>query len=169
MNIALLIFLGVLSRLVPHPANVTAVGGLAIFSGARLETKKAVVVTMGTMLLSDIVLGFHSVMWATYGSLLLAVLLGKLVQNKRSIGWIVGATLTSSILFYLITNFAVWFIPGSMYPKTLNGLVESYVMALPFFRNSVIGDLGYSIMFFSAYELVMKYKRIFSTRYVQSS
>ncbi len=165
MDILFLIFLGVVSRLAPHPANVTAVGGLAVFSGARVGVKKALVVTFGTMLLSDVILGFHSVMWATYGSLLLAVLLGKLVQNKRSIGWIVGATLTSSILFYLITNFAVWLVPGSMYPKTLEGLITSYVMALPFFRNSLIGDMGYSFIFFGAFELVMRYKNIFAKNY----
>jgi len=165
----MLIFVGILSRLVPHPANVTAVGGLAIFSGARLEFKKAIIVTLGTMFLSDIILGFHSVMWATYGSLLLAVLLGKLVQNKRSIGWVAGLTLTSSIVFYLITNFAVWLVPGSMYPKTLEGLFQSYVMALPFFRNSLIGDTGYTFIFFGAYELVMKYKHIFEIHYAKSS
>ena len=95
MDILLLIFIGVLSRLVPHPANVTAVGGLAIFSGARLSGKKAVFITVATMLASDMVLGFHSVMWATYGSMLLAVAFGRILQTKRNIGWIVGTTLSS--------------------------------------------------------------------------
>ena len=105
MDIIFFIFLGILSRLVPHPANVTAVGGLAIFSGARLETKKAIVVTGGTMLVSDMILGFHSVMWATYGSLLLAVILGKLLQGKRSLGRITAVIFASSLIFFLITNF----------------------------------------------------------------
>ncbi|OGG28525.1 hypothetical protein A3A64_00960 [Candidatus Gottesmanbacteria bacterium RIFCSPLOWO2_01_FULL_48_11] len=170
MNTVILIFLGVLSRVVPHPANVTAVGGLAIFSGARLEFKKAIVVTLVTMFLSDIILGFHSVMWATYGSLGLAVMLGRFLQKRSSIKQIVTLTFVSSLLFYLITNFAVWAIPGSMYPKTLSGLLQSYIMALPFFRNSLLGDMGYSFIFFGAYEFVKMYKNIFVKKtYVKNS
>jgi len=161
MNTVILIFLGVLSRVVPHPANVTAVGGLAIFSGARLEFKKAIVVTLVTMFLSDIILGFHSVMWATFG---------RFLQKRSSIKQIVTLTFVSSLLFYLITNFAVWAIPGSMYPKTLSGLLQSYIMALPFFRNSLLGDMGYSFIFFGAYEFVKMYKNIFVKKtYVKNS
>jgi len=146
--------IGVLSRLVPHPANVTAVGALAVFSGSRYSKTKALVITVFTMFVSDAVLGFHTVMWATYGSFALSVLLANRYVKKQSMIRIAGVTLTSAVLFYLVTNFAVWFVPGSMYPKTLTGLVESYIMALPFFRNSLIGDSAYTAIFFGSYALV---------------
>ena len=159
MDTILLIIIGVLSRLMPHPANVTAVGALAVFSGSRYSTTKALAITVGTMLISDMVLGFHSVMWATYGSFALSVLLARHFLRKQSMIRIIGVTFASSILFYLVTNFAVWVIPGSMYPKTLAGLLDSYIMALPFFRNSLVGDFSYSAIFFGGYELVTLFNR----------
>ena len=155
MDTVLLIIIGVISRLAPHPANVTAVGALAVFSGARYGRTKALVITVGAMFLSDVVLGFHAVMWATYGGFALSVLLANLLLRKQSIIRIAEVTLASSILFYLVTNFAVWFVPGSMYPRTLAGLMDSYIMALPFFRNSLIGDFSYVAIFFGSWEFVV--------------
>jgi hypothetical protein len=154
MDTFVLIIIGVLSRLAPHPANVTAVGALAVFSGARYGRTKALIITVGTMFVSDVVLGFHAVMWATYGSFALSVLLAHLLLRKQSLSRIAGVTLASSILFYLVTNFAVWFVPGSMYPRTLAGLLDSYIMALPFFRNSLIGDFSYVALFFGSYAFI---------------
>lgn len=157
MDTVLLIIIGVISRLAPHPANVTAVGALAVFSGAKYGKTKALVITIGTMFLSDIVLGFHAVMWATYGGFALSVLLANLLLRKQSVIRIAGVSLASSVLFYLVTNFAVWYIPGSMYPKTFAGLMDSYIMALPFFRNSLLGDFSYTAIFFGGYALVKQF------------
>lgn len=154
MDTLVLIMLGVLSRLMPHPANFTAVGGIALFSGARLSLGKAAVIVVSTMVISDLFLGFHSVMWATYGSMLLAVGIGRILTTRRSIAWVGSMTCVSSLVFFLVTNFAVWAVPGSMYPKTLEGLWQSYIMALPFFRNSLLGDVFYTSVFFGGYELV---------------
>lgn len=159
MDMLILIFIGVLSRLAPHPANMTAVGALAIFSGSRYSRIKGIVVTAGAMFISDLVLGFHSVMWATYGSLACSVLLANYFLRKRTVAGIAGITLLSSVVFYIVTNFAVWAVPGSIYPKSLSGLFESYIMAIPFFRNSIFGDIFYSGVFFSAYELIVSLRR----------
>jgi hypothetical protein len=159
MDTILLLVIGALSRIAPHPANVTAVGALAVFSGSRYGAAKALGITVATMLISDAVLGFHSVMWATYGSFALSVLLASFLLRKQSLVRIAGVTLASSILFYLITNFAVWLVPGSVYPKTFAGLLDSYIMALPFFRNSLIGDFSYTAIFFGGYELVTLFSR----------
>lgn len=160
MDIVLLIMIGVCSRLAPHPANMTAVGGLALFSGSRFEIKKAIAVPILTMFLSDAVLGFHSVMWATYGSVLGAVLLGKLLHRQKNTGRIIGITFLSSFVFYLVTNYAVWAVQGSMYPHTFFGLIRAYIMALPFFRNSLIGDFSYSMLFFYGYEWAINSMRV---------
>jgi hypothetical protein len=156
MDTILLILTGVISRLIPHPANFTAVGSLALFSGFRFSLKKSIFITITTMFVTDCVLGFHPVMWATYGGFFLAAVFGHAVRGKynyRSIGL---ACLGSSVLFYLITNFAVWAVPGSMYPKTIQGLADSYIMAIPFFRNSLLGDLMYTGIFFWAYEFITR-------------
>jgi hypothetical protein len=154
MDILIFIIVGIFSRLAPHPANVTAIGALAVFSGSKYSSVKALVITVSAMLVSDMFLGFHSVMWATYGCFALSVLLANKFLKKRSVIRIAGITLTSSVLFYLITNFAVWAVHGSMYPHTLAGLLDSYIMALPFFRNSIIGDFFYMGIFFGGWELV---------------
>ena len=153
-----LIAIGVLSRIMPHPANFTAVGGIALFSAARFGFGKALFVTTATMLISDLLFGFHAVMWATYGSFFLAVCLGTLLKGKTRGIRIIGLSSLSSVLFYLITNIAVWLAPGSMYPKTATGLIACYIAALPFFRNSLAGDLFYTSAFFGIAELVTLFK-----------
>ena len=155
----LLISIGIASRLLPHPANFTAVGGLALFTGARIGFGKGFMITIITMLMSDALLGFHSVMWATYGSMALGVYLGYLVQN-RSYTFLAIAVVISSLQFCLITNFAVWLAPNTLYPKTFSGLIECYVMALPFFRNSLLGDVVYTTVFFTVAELIRNTKKI---------
>lgn len=155
--------IGVLSRLLPHPANFTAVPALALFSGAHIGLRKAVIVTVATMVISDIMLGFHSVMWATYGSMAFTAVLGYLARN-RSFKVLAAVTLFSSLQFFIITNFAVWLAPNTLYPKTLLGLLQSYIMALPFFRNSLLGDVLYTTVFFVGYEYVSHRNLIFSTQ-----
>jgi uncharacterized membrane protein len=159
MDTLLLIIVGIFSRLLPHPANVTAVGALAVFSGSKFGKTKAVIITVASMFLSDTVLGFHNVMWATYGCIAVSVLLAHYFLRKQSVVRVAGVTLASSLLFYLVTNFAVWLVPGSMYPKTMVGLMDSYIMALPFFRNSLIGDLFYTGVFFGGWEFVASLRK----------
>ncbi len=151
--------IGILSRLVPHIPNMTAVGGASLFMGAKFGVKKSMIVLFLTMLATDSVKGLHSVMWATYGSLVLAILIGKYMASKKNAGWIIGGTLLSSILFFIITNFAVWLAPNFMYAKTLSGLVDCYMMAVPFFKNSLAGDLMYSSIFFGGYAFVASIKQ----------
>jgi hypothetical protein len=82
--------------------------------------------------------------------------IGIILKKHNNFKWIIGGTLLSSVLFFLITNFGVWAVSG-MYVKNLLGLQQCLVMALPFFRNTLIGDLFYSGMFFGGYEILLKY------------
>jgi hypothetical protein len=154
MEIITFTVIGVLSRLLPHIPNMTAVGATSLFMGAKYGVKKSMIVLLVTMLMVDSVKGLHSVMWATYGSLFVAILIGKYVASRKGMSWIIGGALTSSILFFVITNFAVWLAPNFMYPKTLSGLMECYAMAIPFFRNTIMGDVVYTSVFFGGFELV---------------
>ncbi len=162
METLFFVILGVLSRVLPHPANMTAVGTVALFSGAKFDAKKAVIITMLTMFISDAVIGFHSLMFATYGSLVLAVFVGTWIRKHTNIRRIIAGTLLSSLIFFVITNFAVW-AATPLYAKNLNGFITCFIMALPFFRNSLTGDTLYSISFFTFDALCVYYKfRLFN-------
>jgi len=142
----LIIGLAVVARLIPHPPNFSPIGALALFSGARFKKKIGIFIPLAAMFISDIFLGFHKTIIYVYVSFLLIVLIGRLIKKDN---WqsLILASLTSSILFFIITNFGVWQI-GSMYPKTVDGLFQSYVMALPFFRNTLLSDFFYTFSFF---------------------
>lgn len=143
----------VLLRLVPHEPNVAPIGAMALFGGAYLSKKYALTLPILAMFVSDIFLGFHNTIGWVYGSFILTGLIGGLLRNRANPGNVLFASLSSSVLFYLITNFGVWF-SGSMYPKDFSGLMQSYLMALPFFRNTLLGDLFYNGVFFGGYAIL---------------
>lgn len=149
----LVILIAAILRLVPHEPNVAPIAAMALFGGAYLSRKWALVVPILAMIISDYFIGFHSLWMWVYGSFLLTVVMGFWVRKNLSFKNIVLASTTSSILFYLITNFGVWF-AGTMYPKTLAGLGQSYFMGLPFFRNTLVGDYGYNLVFFGSYAVI---------------
>lgn len=151
--LALFTVCGAFFRLIPHPYNFTPIVALALFGGAHFQDKKqAYAITFAAMFLSDLFLGFHELMWAVYGSFAVIVAFGFWLQKRRNPLWMAGASLTSSSFFFVTTNFAVWAF-SSLYPKTLSGLVDCYIAAIPFFQNSLIGDLCYVALFFGGFEL----------------
>lgn len=154
-SIFLIILLAVVARLIPHAPNFAPIGGLALFSGANFKNKIALLIPLSTMFISDIFLGFHSTIPYVYISFIIIALIGNLIKNNK---WqsLVLASLTSSVLFFLITNFGVW-ASFNMYPKTIDGLIQSYVMGLPFFRNTIISDLFYSFSFFYGYKFLSNF------------
>jgi hypothetical protein len=144
------------SRLLPHPPNVTPVAALALFGGAHFSSRwQAYVVPLAAMLLSDLVIGWHPLAPVVYLSLALAVPIGMWVGRRLTATRVVAGALGASVLFYLITNFAVW-AQGALYPRTASGLLAAYVAALPFFRNTVAGDLVYSAILFGGFALLQR-------------
>lgn len=151
---ALIILFGILARLIPHPANFAPITAIALFSGVYLPKKYAFILPIGVLFLSDLFIGFYgATMLFVYGSFILSGLIGLWLKNHKNLFTILGSSFFASILFYLITNFAVWLYPHSFYTKDLSGLLQSYVMAIPFFRNTLLGDLFYIVVFFGGYEL----------------
>src|SRR5688500_17245914 len=109
------------SRLIPHPPNMASIAAVALFGGAYLSRKwLAFAVPLAALFLSDLILGFYSHMEIVYGSFALVACIGLLLRKRRTPFRIACAALASSILFFLITNFGVWFF-GSLYPKTAAG------------------------------------------------
>ena len=148
-----LILAAAFTRLIPHYPNFTAVGAIALFGGVYLQNRKlAFVVPFIAMLITDLIIGFHHTMWAVYLSFGLIVLIGMQVSKNRKVPNILIGAISSSVLFFVITNFAQW-ISDPFYAKTFAGLAQCYTMAIPFFSNTVFGDLFYVAVLFGVYEL----------------
>jgi len=142
-------------RLVPHPPNFTPIGAMALFSGAYLGRRTIVIAfaaPLTAMLLSDAILGFYSGFWITYLAVAAIVLIGSLALASRSVLRIGLAALAGSIMFFLVSNFGTWALSG-MYAHTLAGLAACYVAAVPFFQNTVAGDLFYATLLFGGFAL----------------
>lgn len=146
-----IILIAALSRLIPHPPNFSPVAALALFGGAQFSSKwTAFVVPLAAMVLSDLFLGFSAMMTPViYGSFALIVFLGFCVKPKQTISRISLAAMAGAILFFVTTNFSVWLF-GSFYPKTVAGLTECFIAAIPFFWNTLTSDLFYAAILFGA-------------------
>jgi len=141
------------ARFVPHPPNLTPVTAMAIFGGAYFSDKRlAFAVPLLAMFLSDLVLGFHSTLPVVYGCLAFSVCLGIWIRRRKTFLSIMGAAFAGSAIFFILTNFAVWALQ-SLYPKTAAGLMACYLAAMPFFRNTLLSDLGYTLAMFGGFWL----------------
>lgn len=153
------------SRVIPHPPNFAPIGAMALFGGSCFADRRAaLVVPLMAMFLSDLAIGFlsgnlsfglHRFIPVVYGSFALIVCLGFWLRTRRTIVPIAGATVASSVLFFVLTNFGVWAV-GSLYPKTWDGLVACYVAAIPFLHNTLFGDALYSAVLFGGLALAEK-------------
>ncbi|TGL22330.1 hypothetical protein EHQ46_06340 [Leptospira yanagawae] len=144
----LMVIATVLSRILPHPPNFTPVLAVSLFSGAYLADRRiALVVPILAMFVSDLYLGLHDLMPVVYGFMVLSVLFGKQIGTSMAKSF--GYTVFGSVLFFVVTNLAVWFTSG-MYSLDVAGLSQCFVLALPFFQNSILGDLVYSGILFGA-------------------
>lgn len=153
--IFLIIILALLSRFIPHPVNMTAIGAAALFAGAVVKSRViACLLPFFLMLITDLVLGFHNTMFFTYGALTIVVLLSSYVLPEGG-SWKSRtlASLMASIVFFLVSNFGVWWV-GELYPTTAQGLITSYLMALPFLKNQFLGDLIFTTAVFAIWDWI---------------
>ncbi len=148
-----LILLGVVSRIVPHPWNATPVMAIALFGGTYLPKRWAILLPLLIVAVSDFIIGWHSTVPFTWGALALTGLLGWWIRQRPGAGRVVCGAVGGSVLFFLISNFGVW-VDGSLYPRTLSGLQECFVAAIPFFRGTLLGDLIFVTVFFGSVALV---------------
>lgn len=152
---AALIFIGVIFRFLPHPPNFAPIGAIALFGGVYLSRKIALILPLLAMVISDLFLGFYflPLMLVVYFCFLICVFLGFRLKNQKKLSTVFGYSLLVSVVFYLLTNFAVWIFTG-WYPKNFSGLIQCYFMALPFFKNTLLGNLFYTSLFFGVYEAI---------------
>ena len=153
-TLILLIALTALFRIIPHPYNFTPITAIALFGGAHFAKKRdAFLVTFLCMFISDLAIGFHSSMLAVYACFAFIVLLGSNLRNTKGMVRLWTASLSGSIIFFVVTNFSVWAFEN-MYAKTWAGFVECYIAALPFFQSTVLGDLFFATLLFGSFELL---------------
>jgi hypothetical protein len=170
-----LIIGGVLLRLVPHLPNFAPITGIAIFGGTYLSKKYAVILPFLIIAISDYLLlyispykidftqihpisaMFHSTTLYVWGSIIVSGIIGIWLKGHRSFKNFVTASLFASLQFFIVTNFGVW--AEGMYNRDLGGLLESYMMGIPFFKWTVLGDLFYTGVFIGAYELAVRVNR----------
>lgn len=141
-------------RLVPHPPNFSPIDAMALFSGAYLARRwLAFAAPLTALLLSDLILGFYPGMLFQYAAVILIALLGMVALSRVTVLMLAGAAFASSVLFFTVSNFGVWMTSG-MYPQSLDGLGACYVAAIPFFQNTLLGDLFYAALMFGGFALL---------------
>ena len=151
------LFFAVASRLIPHPWGVTAIGGASLFCGFYIKDNALkYVLPLLAMLISDMFLGFHSTMLFVYSGLVLIIFLGSSVKTLKLNNWLL-TTVFSSLVFFAITNFGVWAL-NAYYANTTLGLLECYLMGIPFLEKQVVGDLIFSGIFFGTYKLALRFQ-----------
>ena len=145
-----LIVLAVVSRVMPHPANFAPIAAIALFGGAILPRKLALSLPLMAMVISDLIIGLHPLIMFTWGSFVVIALISSYKFKHITPLLIMGSSVGASILFYLVSNFGVW-IEGRLYAPTFSGLVQCYYNALPFFRNTLLGDVVFTGALFGMY------------------
>jgi hypothetical protein len=146
-------FAGPLNAL-PHAWHFTPLAASLLFFGARGSRRQTwiplVMLAATDVILTKYIYAYvfswdHLVTWAWYAGILW---LGTNLREKSGFWRVVGAAVTSSVSFFVISNFAVWAAWPEMYPRTLGGLMTSYTAAIPFFRGTAESDLFFTLAFF---------------------
>jgi len=153
--VVILILLAAATRLLPHAPNFSPVAAIAVFAGATLGRRASWLVAFGALLLSDLVIGFYhpvSMFW-NYSGYAACLLLGSAwLTRRRTVARLAGATVSSSLVFFALSNFGMW--ASGYYPRTLAGFAQCYTAALPFLRPTVLSDALYTAALFGSLALV---------------
>lgn len=149
------IFGAVIFRILPHPSNFTPIIAIALFGGTYLPKKVSIVIPLASMLISDFFIGFYNplLMVFVYIPFIIIVILGFWVKSHKKWYNVISASFFSSVLFFLISNFGFWLF-GGFYPRTLPGLISCYIAAFPFFKNTLLSALFYTVVLFGSYEFL---------------
>jgi len=144
-----------MTRLIPHPWNFSPMLAAGVFSGFYFrQFYLSLFIVIFSMFIGDFFLGFHSTMLFTYSSLTITVLIGLYLKNLKFIN-ILYSSVASSVFFFLITNFGAW-LTHEIYVKNFYGLIESYIMAIPFFHNTLLSTFIYLFALKLLFELAEK-------------
>jgi hypothetical protein len=154
--LTIVILLMVTYRFFNFIPNFTPIAALALFSGYAFKDKKwAIVFPLIVLFISDIIIGFYDpiVMVFTYLSFVIIAILGAKMIKKIKVSNVFLSSITASVTFFILSNFGVWL--GGWYSYSWQGLINCYIMAIPFFRYEIVGTLFFSTIIFSIYHYVI--------------
>jgi hypothetical protein len=149
----IIIGFGILSRLVVHAPNFTPVLSMAFLGGMYLKGRQAVFVPLALMVISDLIIGLYPLVYLTWGSIALISLLGLWLKERRNTVTVFAGSILSAVIFFMVTNFGSWL---ALYPHSMAGLQQCFLLAVPFFRGTFAGSIVYSMVFFAGYEWVLR-------------
>lgn len=152
------ICIGILGRLIPHLPNATPLTALIFASTIHVGTKWSRIATLCILFVSDIFLGFYDIriMLSVYLSFMFITFMSSYAKKYSHNRLVIFSTvIVSSLLFFLITNGAVWLF-SPWYEKSLSGLLYAYELGIPFFRNMLVGDVVYSTLILGIATLASK-------------
>lgn len=164
-----LILVAAITRLIPHPYNFAPIGAMSLFGAAYFTDKKfSFILPVLAMFVSDLLINnilyasyydsfvfFTPRFWWTYGAIALIVVVGFLLLKKITFPRVLVGTLAASVVFFIVSNFGVW-LSDPDYPLSLGGLILCYEAAIPFFHNTIAGNLFYSAVLFGGFEFALK-------------
>ncbi len=175
--VLILILAAAVSRLIPHWPNFTPIGAMALFGAAYFPRKVyAVLAPLAALYFSDLLLNnllyaeyYDGFTWAisspwVYAGFVLIIGIGWLLRGRVSFWTVGGGAVAASVVFFLLTNFGVWASPlNLLYPKDFTGLLACYTAGLPFFWNTLAGNLFFSGLLFGAYAVLEPRLRLASS------
>ena len=147
--ISLIIILA-FARLIPHPPNFTPIIAVAIISGYFFKNfNLSVLILLSAMLISDLFIGFYDNIIFVYLSLIVITFIFHKISSNINFKNLFIYSFAGSVIFFVISNFGVWALgsPGVQdiaYEKSLNGLIQCYILAIPFFGNTFLSTLIFS-------------------------
>ena len=164
-----LILIAAFSRLIPHYPNFTPLCSIALFGAKYFSNRHlAYILPIFALWLSDTIINnfvlheyfegftlFYSGFFWQYGSFILITLIGRLSLKNISVSKLLGVSISSSLIFFVISNFGVW-ISSPFYPNTISGLISCYVTAIPFYYGTLGGAIFYSFFLFGSFEFISK-------------
>ena len=156
-SICFVITLLVFSRIIPHPPNFTPIISIAILGGILFHSfTLTLIVFLSSMFISDLIIGLYPGMIFTYIALILIGTIYYFIFNKITYKNLIFHSLFGSFIFYLITNFFVW-TNSDLYEKTVDGLIKCYLLAIPFFSNTLLSTIFFSFLTFACVDRIKNY------------
>ena len=146
----------VISRMISDIPNFTATIALIMFTSYLIRDKfLSVLVILVSQIISDLYIGIYSSMFFVYGAYVFIALLSPIIMNKLNFKSVLISSLVTPTIFYIVSNFGVW-ITGSTYPLSLDGLIMCYVAGIPFFDETLLSTVVFSVTIYVMMKLIVK-------------
>lgn len=142
------------SRLIPHLSNFTPLFAIGLFGYSVFKKNYySLIIPLVGMLSTDFIIGFYSNVWAVYLSTIISIALSNLINLPKKNFTILMRSLTAPTIFFVLSNLSVFFI---WYPNTIEGFIQCYVNAIPFYGYSVLSTVIYSFVLYNLYSFIFK-------------